>query len=106
MVRLFRVFVPVGALTLLISEILLITTSVVVATYVVLEVDPTDYLLYDRGLMRIIVVLVSILIGLHFQDLYSQLHLKSRIALATQLCMAMGVALLLQSTVSYVNRDL
>jgi len=106
MVRLFRVFIPLGAVTLLISEILLLTTSFVVATYIVLEVDPTDYLLYDGGLTRILVVLASIVVGLHLQDLYSQVHLKSRIVLVQQLCMAMGIAFLLQGMVSYVDRDL
>jgi hypothetical protein len=53
MIRLFRVFVPVGSITLLISEILLVTSAFVLATYLVLEVDPTVFLFYDGGMMRI-----------------------------------------------------
>jgi hypothetical protein len=74
MIRLFRVFVPVGSLALLSSEILLIISSFVSATYLVLRVDPTVYLLYDGGLVRILLVLASILLGMHFHDLYSKIY--------------------------------
>jgi sugar transferase (PEP-CTERM system associated) len=103
MVRLFRVFVPVGALTLLVSEILLITASFLLATYLELEVDPAFYLLYDGGLLNIVLVLLSILIGLHFHDLYSNIYVESRIVLLQQLCLVIGVAFLMQGLISYLS---
>ena len=106
MIRLFRVFVPVGSLTLLTSEILLITSAFVLATYLVLEVDPTVFLLYDGGLARIFLVLGSILLGIHFHDLYSKIYVRSRVVLAQQLCLVMGVAFLVQGVVSYLDADL
>ena len=106
MIRLFRVFIPVGTVTLLISEILLVTASFVIACYLVFQADPTDYLLYDGGMARIIMVLLCILIGLHFHDLYSQIYVKSRLVLFQQLCLVIGIAFLLQGLVSYVDRDL
>jgi sugar transferase (PEP-CTERM system associated) len=106
MIRLFRVFVPVGTVTLLISEIVLISSAFLLATFLVLEVDPTVFLLYDSGLIRIVVVLLTILAGLHIQDLYSQYFVKSRIVLLQQLCMVMGVAFLLQGFISYLNPNL
>src|SRR5690242_7972661 len=106
MIRLFRVFVPVGTVTLLISEIVLITSAFLLATFLVLEVDPTVFLLYDGGLIRIFVVLLTILAGLHIQDLYSQYFVKSRIVLLQQLCMVMGVAFLLQGFISYLDPNL
>ena len=106
MIRLFRVFVPVGSLALLSSEILLITSSFVLATYLVLEVDPTVFLLYDGGLVRILVVLGSILLGIHFHDLYSKIYVRSRVVLAQQLCLVIGIAFLFQGLVSYLNADL
>jgi hypothetical protein len=68
MIRFFRVFVPVGAFTLLVCETLLIASAFVLATYLTLGVAPDVFLLYDGGLRRILPVLVSILLGLHFQD--------------------------------------
>ncbi|MGA2144058.1 MAG: sugar transferase [Bryobacteraceae bacterium] len=106
MIRLFRVFVPVGTLALLAAEIIIMLTAFVVASYLVLEVDPTDYLLYDGGLMRIVVVLLSILISLYFQDLYSNYLIESRILLLQQLSMAIGTAILIQGIFSYISRDL
>jgi sugar transferase (PEP-CTERM system associated) len=106
MIRLFKVFIPVGTLTLLVSEVLLVTSAFIFATYVVLEVDPTVFLLYDGGLFRIALVLLSIIVGLHFHDLYSQIHVKSRIALAQQLCLVMGVAFLTQGLIAYADSNL
>ena len=106
MIRLFKVFIPVGTLTLLISEAVLVTSAFIFATYIVLEVDPTVFLLYDGGLTRIILVLLSILLGLHFHDLYSNYHVKSRIELMQQLCLVMGVAFLTQGLIAYLNAGL
>ena len=52
MIRLFKVFIPVGTLTLLVSEAVLVTSAFIFATYLALEVDPTVFLLYDGGLTR------------------------------------------------------
>ncbi len=106
MIRLFKVFIPVGTLTLLVSEVLLVISAFIFATYVVLEVDPTVFLLYDGGLSRIVLVVLSILVGLHFHDLYSQFHVKSRIVLIQQLCLVMGVAFLGQGLIAYLNASL
>src|ERR1039458_6364239 len=106
MIRLFKVFIPVGTLTLLVSEVLLVTSSFIFATYLVLEVDPTVFLLYDGGLLRIVLVVISILVGLHLHDLYSQIQIKSRIVLVQQLCLVMGVAFLCQGLIAYLNANL
>jgi sugar transferase (PEP-CTERM system associated) len=106
MIRLFKVFIPVGTLTLLVSEVLVVTSSFIFATYLVLEVDPTVFLLYDGGLPRIVLVVISILVGLHLHDLYSQIQVKSRIVLIQQLCLVMGVAFLFQGLIAYINSNM
>jgi sugar transferase (PEP-CTERM system associated) len=106
MIRLFKVFIPVGTLTLLVSEVLLVTSAFIFATYIVLEVDPTVFLLYDGGLPRIVLVVISILVGLHLHDLYSQIQVKSRIVLIQQLCLVMGVAFLCQGLIAYINANM
>ena len=106
MIRLFRVFVPSNVLALLVSDILLITSAFILTTYLVMEVDPAPYLLYDRGLVRIFVMVFTILIGLHLQDLYSRLHVRSRVVLLQELCVAVGWAFLLQGLISYLDPDL
>jgi sugar transferase (PEP-CTERM system associated) len=106
MIRLFKVFIPVQTLTLLMSEIVLVTSAFIFATYITFEADPTVYLMDEGGLMRIMLVVFSILIGLHFHDLYSQFQVKSRIVLVQQLCLVMGVAFLSQGLIAYLHANL
>ena len=106
MIRFFRVFVPAGALALFSSEILLILSSYILATYVFLTVDPTVFLLYDRGLVRILLVLASILVGMHFHDLYSNIYVRSRLVLIQQLCLVIGAAFLVQALIGYLDATL
>jgi exopolysaccharide biosynthesis polyprenyl glycosylphosphotransferase len=106
MIRLFRVFVPIGTLTMLVSELLWVTAAFVVATYVALPTDPELFLLYDNGVARILFVVLSVVVTLHFHDLYSELYVKSRLMLLQQLCMVAGIVLLLEGLISYVSPDL
>ena len=106
MIRLFKVFIPVGTLALLLSEIVLVTSAFVLATYLSMDVAPTVFLLFDGGWMRIVMVLLTILVGLHFHDLYSNFHVKSRVVLVQQLCLVMGVAFLAQGVIAYISPDL
>jgi sugar transferase (PEP-CTERM system associated) len=103
MTRFFRVNIPATSLALLISDTLLATSAFVLATFLTLDVDPQTYLLYDGGLVHLIPVLLSILIGMHFCDLYSQVHVHSRIVLLQQLCLVMGGAFLTQGFLSYLS---
>jgi sugar transferase (PEP-CTERM system associated) len=103
MIRLFRVTVPAGTFVLLITEVVLIASAFVLATYFGVGLDVGTYLLYDGGAMRIGLVVASIVIGLHFNDLYSQLHVSSPINLLRQLCMAIGIAFFSQAFFSYLN---
>jgi lipopolysaccharide/colanic/teichoic acid biosynthesis glycosyltransferase len=98
-----RVFVPVGALALLFSEVLLIAACFLVVTFLILNVDPTVFLFADNGLLRIALAGASILFGLYFEDLYGTLYVKSRVLLIQQLSLVMGIALLAQGFIGYVN---
>jgi sugar transferase (PEP-CTERM system associated) len=106
MTRIFRVFVPATAVVLLVSEILLITSAFIIAVYLNLGVDPWVNLLDDGGLAHLVPVLVTILVGMYFNDLYSQVYVKSRIVLLQQLCLVMGGAFLMQGLLSYIVPDL
>ena len=106
MIRIFPVFVPARILALVISDIVLITGSFYLATYYVLSMDPdrsfTHFMQEEHGWISIGVSVCSILVGLYLQDLYSEIYVKSRIVLLQQLCLAIGIAFLLQGLVSYV----
>ena len=106
MIGLSRIFVPVGALALLLSEILIVAACFLVVAFLILNVDPTVFLFADNGLLRIALAGASILFGLYFQDLYGNLYVKSRVLLIQQLSLAMGIALLAQGLLGYVNDGL
>ncbi len=111
MIRLLRVLIPAGSLTLFISEVLILAGAFVLGTYIALVVDPiTDVTPYsylvDTGKVSILLVLASLIIGFYLQDLYTDIYVKSRIILIQQLCLVVGIAFLVQGFISYVDEDL
>lgn len=106
MIRLFNVSVPPANFILLVFETVLLMGSFLAATVLVIDLDPVDYLLYNSGLIALVLVVVSFLLGLHFQDLYTQIRVKSRVLLLQQLCMVTGIAFLAQGLISYIDNDL
>lgn len=72
-------------------------------TFLILNVDPTVFLFSDNGLLRIALAGASILFGLYFEALYANLYVKSRVLLIQQLSLVMGIALLAQGILGYVN---
>ena len=106
MIRLFRVFIPVGTLTVLLCELFLLTASFLAACYAVLPYDPTIWLTVDGGWLRIAMAVGTLVVGIHFHDLYSRIRVQSRLVLLQQLCMVVGVGFLLQGTIAYLDPDL
>ena len=64
------------------------------------------FLLYDGGVVRIGFAVGSIVLGIYFHDLYSRIQVKSRILLAQQLSQVIGIALLAQGVIGYLDGDL
>jgi lipopolysaccharide/colanic/teichoic acid biosynthesis glycosyltransferase len=101
MIRLFRVFAPAGAVTLLATEVILLTAVFVLASYLALGVDPTVFLLNDSGLARILIVIAIIILGLHLRDRDENIYIPSRVALMQQLCRVIGLAFIAQGLAHY-----
>jgi sugar transferase (PEP-CTERM system associated) len=103
MIRLFSVFVPSSIIALLVSEVILIYTCYVVATFIVLYEDPQVFLFDDNGLGRIALVVTCIIVGIYFQDLYEQFRVRSRILLFQQTGVVVGLAFLVQALLGYLR---
>jgi len=101
--RLSRIQAPIGAPALFLCEVPLIVGCFLIVTLLILNVDPVVFLLADNGILRIGLAVASILFGLYFEDLYSRIMVKSRVLLIQQLSMVMGIALLIQGFIGYVN---
>src|SRR5713226_9448068 len=103
MIRLFRVSISVGVLALLISEIIITTLCFVLAAFLVLQYELATYFFYEGGLVRTALVVASIILGLHFSDLYTRIQVKSRTRLLQDLSQVIGIALLAQGLISYAT---
>ena len=106
MIRIFRVSVSGRVLALLVSEIALTSLCFFVAAYLVLGVGVTSYFLDEGGLIRATLVVASIILGLHFIDLYTRIQVKSRMRLLMDLNQVIGIALLTQGLISYASPQL
>jgi sugar transferase (PEP-CTERM system associated) len=107
MIRLFKVFVPTTVIALLISETLLAFGCYLLSAYYLFinEVDLQAFLFDDQGLARIATVTGILILGMYFQDLYNEFHVRSRVLLIQQLLFVIGAAFIAQALVAYLRRD-
>lgn len=107
--QLFRVFIPVSVLALLLSEFVLtflcyMGASVLLNELINPEFSPVIFFQNENGFLRVAVVVVCIIAGLYFQNLYANFRIKSITYLVQQLCMALGVAFLIQALFTYLKQ--
>ena len=103
MIRLFRVFVPASVVFLLISEAVLIFLCYCAASLFAVEGDPWLFLIYEYGLAQVALVVVCVMIGIYFHDLYWHFKIKSRTLLVSQICLVLGIAFLLEALLDYLK---
>ena len=94
---------PARRLWLAVTDSVIAMAGYIVAAYATSEVDPSVYLLYEGGLVAVAFTSLTIVAGIHFQDLYATTRLSSRVGLVLQLNWALGIAFLLQAVVDYVD---
>ena len=98
MVKIFKVFVPVSVLVLLVCETAILYGCYVAGVYLAQAMFEgplfaEGFLLDDNGFLRILIAVATIMLGLYFNDLYESFQIRSRIQLIQQVCLAVGVAL-------------
>lgn len=102
MIRLFRVFIPASVVALLLSEIILILGCYVLAIFF-LGLDPAFYLFDQGNYWKLLVVTTTIILGLYFQDLYGDLRITTNVLLVQQVCLAVGLSLLISAFIGYLD---
>lgn len=93
-------------LALLLSEAALILFCLVLVSLWVNDLDPEFFLVEQGGLMRMSFVVMSMLAGFYFQDLYNNLRVRSRLLLVQQISMAIGISFLFQALLTYISPEL
>jgi sugar transferase (PEP-CTERM system associated) len=101
-IRLFRVFIPASVVALLLSEIILILGCYVLAIFF-LGLDPAFYLFDQGNYWKLLVVTTTIILGLYFQDLYGDLRITTNVLLVQQVCLAVGLSLLISAFIGYLD---
>src|SRR4051812_31533401 len=101
-----RKLISVRIYLLCFFEAILIAACYTAAVFVCRPIDAGSYLEYEAGGLRIAFVAVTFLISAYLFDFYRQSHITSRLLLILELCNLMGIVLLIQAALSFINPDL
>jgi len=104
--QLRKILGPSSTRALLVSENVLILTCYIVSTYLLIAVDPTVFLLYNGGLVRILIVSGVIVAGFYLQDMYESVQVRSTVLLVQQVCLGLGLAFFSQAILNYADSTL
>jgi lipopolysaccharide/colanic/teichoic acid biosynthesis glycosyltransferase len=96
--------VPARVFTLFISEIVLLAACYVAAVFADPDIgDVGLFLVYDSGVIRIVVAVAFVIVGLFLRNLYAEIRIRSRLSLFQSLCLIFGMAFIGQGVIGYVD---
>jgi sugar transferase (PEP-CTERM system associated) len=106
--QLFRAFIPASVIGLAVSEAILICLCYITGEWLVIHflnpyIDMTSYLQDEGGILQIAIVVACLMLGLYFQNLYSNVRVKSATLLLQQVCLLVGLAFLIQALFAYAR---
>jgi lipopolysaccharide/colanic/teichoic acid biosynthesis glycosyltransferase len=104
--RIFSFILPVRVSALILSEFLITISCYLIATAIAFRVDTFAYLQADHGLLRLLLVSSSILLGLFVNNLYADTRVDSRVQLVLKMCNVAGIALIVQGLLAYTTSGL
>src|SRR6185312_932487 len=107
--QLFKVFIPTSIVGLVLSETVLVFLCYLTGTWLVGRfVNPylsmPVFLADEGGLAQIGIVVACLILGLYFQDLYSDIRVDSLRRLLQQTCLVIGSVLLVQAFFVYIRK--
>ncbi len=107
MIRILSVAIPARILTLVLTETAILFGCYFLAAWVDPDIAEIGaFVQFDAGFQRVAVVAGTILLGLYFRNLYSQVRIPSRLELIQELISVFGDAFIGQGLIHYVARDL
>ena len=102
MIRLFNVYYPIRTLLLLGGEVLLVWSSLLIATIIQHPDDSYVLLNYEGGYLKILVATISVLVFSHLFDLYEPTLWNARGELYFRLLLVPGILALTTAIVAYL----
>jgi len=107
MIRILSVAVPARILTLILTEAAILFGCYFFAVWIDPDIpEIASFVQFDAGVQRIAIVVVTILLGFYFRNLYSAVRMPDRLSLAQELITVLGATLVVQGLVHYVSADL
>ena len=107
MIRIFNIVVAARVFTLFLTEIGVLFGCYVAAAYLDPDIgDAGIFLQYDGGVLRIGIVILLVISGLYFTNLYAHLGIRSRVDLFQSLFLIFGATFFGEAFIGYLNRDL
>lgn len=106
MIRLFRVSIPTSVLLLILAEVLLAFICFLIPVWIAQPQEPEIYLMYEGGFVKVSIAVGTLIFALYFHDLYENFRVRSRSFLFAQFCTAIGIVMLVQALLAYLNQDL
>jgi lipopolysaccharide/colanic/teichoic acid biosynthesis glycosyltransferase len=87
-------------------EAVLTAGSYLAATYLLLPLDASVYLMYDGGIGHIVVVTLIFAVASYLFDFYKQVHVTSRLVVFLQLAHLIGVVLMIEAAFAFIDSSL
>ena len=104
MTRLFSLVIPTRVFALFRSEIIQLFACFVAAAFVDPDIaDATLFLRYDSGVLRIAILVGFLVLGLFLGNLYTEIRIRSRLALFQRICVIFGLAFIGQGMIGYLD---
>jgi lipopolysaccharide/colanic/teichoic acid biosynthesis glycosyltransferase len=104
--RIFSVILPVRVSGLLFSELLITFGCYLIATVIAFRGETILFLRDELGLLRLLLVSVSMLLGIFVNNLYADTRVGSRVRLVLKMCNVVGIALIVQGLFAYISSGL
>lgn len=101
-----RKLIPIRVYLLLLFEALIVAGSNVAVTFAYMGTDAALFLEYEGGALRIGIVALTYVIAAYLFNFYKRDHTLSRIVLALQLSQLIGIIILVQSVLAFVDTTL
>jgi hypothetical protein len=100
--RIFKFILPGRVSWILAADFIITFVSYLAATIAIFRGDADHYLWANLGLRRCLLVSLSCILGIFFNDLYAETRVDSRVSLVLKLCNVAGIALVTQGLLAYL----
>jgi lipopolysaccharide/colanic/teichoic acid biosynthesis glycosyltransferase len=104
--KFFTLAFPVRIFTLFLTEIALLLACYVAAAYVDPDVtDVATFFEYEGGILRVGLVVLILLLGFFFRNMYAEVRMGNRLELFRNLSFVFGLAFVGEGLISYLVHD-